>query len=101
MAQENCKQTVNAGQYATVADFKRIFTEDVNSLYLLSLLPTGNPENAEQRFVEGIGAIVIPEKESFFTLRQSLRLPAPRQVKPLAAIPNPLPCAQLRTPSTE
>lgn len=55
MTEENSKKTVNAGQYATVADFKRIFAEDVNSLYLLSLLLTGNPENAEQCFVEGIG----------------------------------------------
>jgi DNA-directed RNA polymerase specialized sigma24 family protein len=55
ITEENRKQTVNRGQYATVADFKRIFTEDVNSLYLLSLLLTGNPENAEQCFVEGIG----------------------------------------------
>ena len=55
MTGENRKKTVNAGQYATVADFRRIFTEDVNSLYLLSLLLTGNPENAEQCFVEGIG----------------------------------------------
>jgi len=55
MTEENRKKTVNAGQYATVADFERIFTEDVNSLFLLSLLLTGNPENAEQCFVEGIG----------------------------------------------
>lgn len=55
MTEESRKHTVNAGQYATVADFKRIFTEDVNSLYLLSLLLTGDPEKAEQCFVEGIG----------------------------------------------
>ncbi len=55
MTEENRKKNVNGGQYATVADFKRIFTKDVNSLYLLSLLLTGNPENAEQCFVEGIG----------------------------------------------
>jgi len=41
--------------YATSADFKRIFSEDVNSLYLLSLLLTGTPEKAEECFVEGIG----------------------------------------------
>ena len=46
---------MNAGQYATVADFKRIFIEDVNQLYLLSLLLTGDHEKAEQCFVEGIG----------------------------------------------
>jgi hypothetical protein len=40
--------------YATPADFKRIFSEDVNSLYLLSLLLTGTPNKAEECFVEGI-----------------------------------------------
>ena len=55
MTEENRKHTAKAGQYATVADFKRIFTEDVNSLHLLSLLLTGDHEKAEQCFVEGIG----------------------------------------------
>ena len=41
-------------EYATSADFKRIFSEDVNNLYLLSLLLTGTPEKAEECFVEGI-----------------------------------------------
>jgi DNA-directed RNA polymerase specialized sigma24 family protein len=43
------------GAYATPADFKQVFTEDVNSLYLLLLLLTGSPDKAEQCFVEGIG----------------------------------------------
>ena len=55
ISEKNLKQPVNAGQYATAADFKRIFTEDVNSLYLLSLVLTGDPEKAEKCFVEGIG----------------------------------------------
>ena len=55
MAKGNGKQIVSAAAYATVADFKQIFTEDVNSLYLLSLLLTGDPEKAEKCFVEGIG----------------------------------------------
>ena len=55
MPRANSKQTVSTGPYATAADFKRIFTEDINSLYLLSLLLTGNHENAEKCFVEGIG----------------------------------------------
>lgn len=55
IVRENRKQIVSAGPYATAADFKQIFCEDVNSLYLLSLLLTGDPEKAEQRFVEGIG----------------------------------------------
>lgn len=41
--------------YATPADFKQIFSEDVNSLYLLSLLLTGSRDKAEECFVEGIG----------------------------------------------
>jgi len=49
------REIASRGAYATVADFKRIFSEDVNSLYLLSLLLTGTPEKAEECFVEGIG----------------------------------------------
>src|SRR5260370_6941386 len=55
MARESHRQIVSAGPYATAADFKQIFCEDVNSLYLLSLLSTGDPEKAEECFVEGIG----------------------------------------------
>jgi hypothetical protein len=55
MIEKNHKHTVSGGQYATAADFKRIFTEDVNSLYLLSFVLTGDHEKAEQCFVEGIG----------------------------------------------
>ena len=55
MARENGKKTVGDSGYATAADFKQIFTEDINSLYLLSLLLTGNPETAEECFVAGIG----------------------------------------------
>jgi DNA-directed RNA polymerase specialized sigma24 family protein len=53
-AQENGKKSVSA-PYATAADFRQIFTEDVNSLYLLSLLLTGSQEKAEECFVTGIG----------------------------------------------
>jgi DNA-directed RNA polymerase specialized sigma24 family protein len=55
MTKKNGNQIVSAGAYATAADFKQIFTEDVNSLYLLSLLLTGSHEKAEACFVEGIG----------------------------------------------
>ena len=54
-AKKNVKQIVSAGAYATAADFKQIFTVDINSLYLLSLLLTGNHQKAEECFVEGIG----------------------------------------------
>jgi DNA-directed RNA polymerase specialized sigma24 family protein len=49
------KDIASRGVYATLADFKRIFSEDVNSLYLLSLLLTGTPDKVEECFVEGIG----------------------------------------------
>ena len=49
------REIASGGAYATLANFKRIFYEDVNSLYLLSLLLTGTPDKAEECFVEGIG----------------------------------------------
>src|SRR5215470_7867185 len=54
-AKKNERGIAGRGAYATSEDFKRIFSEDVNSLYLLSLLLTGTPEKAEECFVEGIG----------------------------------------------
>ncbi len=44
---------VNA--YATSADFCRIFSEEMKSLYLLGFLLTADAEKAEQCFVAGIG----------------------------------------------
>src|SRR5579864_1439335 len=40
--------------YATSADFCRIFERDMNHLYLLSFLLTGNQSMAEQCFVRGL-----------------------------------------------
>ena len=40
--------------YATCADFRRIFDEDMNRLYLLSFLLTADPDKAEQCFVCGL-----------------------------------------------
>lgn len=40
--------------YATDSDFCRIFREDMQSLYLLSLVLTADPEKAEQCFVTGL-----------------------------------------------
>jgi hypothetical protein len=41
-------------RYATAADFCRIFEKDMDRLYLLSLLLTGNAELAEGCFVGGL-----------------------------------------------
>lgn len=40
--------------YATSEDFCRIFEKDMNRLYLLSLLLTGDPELAQKAFVRGL-----------------------------------------------
>ena len=97
MAQRNGKENVSAAAYATAADFKQIFTEDINSLYLLSFLLTGNPEKAEQCFVAGIGEStkgnhVFKEWARSWarrTIMQSaIRLIAPRDLA-VTTIPNP------------
>jgi hypothetical protein len=40
-------------EYATSSDFCRIYVEQMNSLYLLSLLLTADPQKAEQCFLSG------------------------------------------------
>ena len=43
-----------AADYATSDDFRKVFTEGLVGLYLLSYLSTGNREEAEQCFVAGL-----------------------------------------------
>ena len=50
--QPNSKERTTT--YATGADFCRIFKEDMESLYSLSLVLTANPDKAEQVFVSGL-----------------------------------------------
>jgi hypothetical protein len=47
-----------ASQYATSEDFRKLFTEDVHRLYLLSFLLTANRKKAERCFVAGLDACV-------------------------------------------
>ena len=52
-----CKSHTNTSQgseYATAADFCKLFTEDVAGLYLLSFVLTADHEKAEQCFVAGL-----------------------------------------------
>ena len=97
MARKDGRQTVSTVAYATAADFKQIFTQDVNSLYLLSLLLTGDPEKAEKCFVEGIGEStkgnhVFKEWARSWARRtivqSAIRLIAPRE-RSATAILNP------------
>jgi hypothetical protein len=48
------KYVARSTQYASSGDFCRIFHEEMNSLYMLSLLLTADPEKAEQCFVSGL-----------------------------------------------
>jgi DNA-directed RNA polymerase specialized sigma24 family protein len=94
--QGNGEPKVGAGAYATAADFQQIFFEDVNSLYLLSFLLTGNQEKAEECFVAGIGEsvkgnYVFKEWARSWARRtiiqSAIRLIAPRE-RSAAAISN-------------
>ena len=48
------KRISRAGEYATTDDFRRIFDENMNSLYLLAFLLTADHGRAEQCFVSGL-----------------------------------------------
>jgi hypothetical protein len=48
------KQIARPSPYASSADFRQIFDEDMNGLYLLSFLLTADREKAEQCFVSGL-----------------------------------------------
>ena len=48
------KHVTGPTQYASSADFHRIFNEEMEGLYLLSFLLTADREKAEQCFVSGV-----------------------------------------------
>jgi len=60
MSYRNAHPTRTSGRSkcATGDDFRKLFTEDMNSLYLLSFLLTANREEAEQCFVAGLADCV-------------------------------------------
>src|SRR5277367_2447613 len=52
--QNNHKREDNADRYATREDFCRVFREELDGLYQLSFLVTGNHEKAQRCFVTGL-----------------------------------------------
>lgn len=50
----NAMRIASSGSYASSSDFCRIFDQDLDELYQLSFLLTGNHENAKQCFVSGL-----------------------------------------------
>jgi hypothetical protein len=51
-------QAITKSYYATTEDFGKLFTADMNSLYLLSLLLTASHERAEECLVAGLDECV-------------------------------------------
>ena len=49
-------------EHATCEDFLKIFTDDMNDLYQLSFLLTGNHEKAETCFVSGMEDCAVQNK---------------------------------------
>jgi DNA-directed RNA polymerase specialized sigma24 family protein len=102
----NGKQMLSAGAYATAADFQQIFTDHVDSLYLLAFLLTGSHEKAEECFVAGIGEStkgnhVFKEWAHSWARRtiiqSAIRVTAPRE-RPATAIVNPFDAATDKVP---
>ena len=52
--QNNHKREDNANRYATSEDFCRVFREELDGLYQLSFLVTGDHEKAERCFLAGL-----------------------------------------------
>jgi DNA-directed RNA polymerase specialized sigma24 family protein len=52
--QDNHKREDNADRYATREDFCRVFREELDGLYQLSFLVTGDHETAERCFLAGL-----------------------------------------------
>src|SRR5438309_3086383 len=48
------KRITRAGEYATTDDLRRIFDENMSSLYLLAFLLTADHRRAERCFVSGL-----------------------------------------------
>ena len=79
------------GEYATAEDFRELFTEDPNGLYMLSFLLTANHEKAEQCFVAGLvdcadGNTVFREWAASWArrviVRNAIRIIAPHKGQP-------------------
>jgi DNA-directed RNA polymerase specialized sigma24 family protein len=78
--------TNGSTDYATVDDFRRIFSENMNELYLLALLLTADAGKAEQCFVAGIGDSVegntVFKEWAYSWARRTLIQQAIRMIEP-------------------
>jgi hypothetical protein len=69
-----------SNEYATRGDFCRIYVEQMNGLYLLSLLPTADPQKAEPCFLSGFEESVsnnaVFKERAYLWTRRSIILRA-------------------------
>jgi hypothetical protein len=89
--------------YATAIDFCRTFTEELQSLYLLSLLLTADNDKAEECLVSamgecGDGAGVFMEWASSWALRAILKY-AIQMIRPVPEHPDSLPFIRRNGPA--
>jgi hypothetical protein len=82
-------------EYATVEDFGKLFTEDLNSLYLLSFLLTGSHEKAEKCVVAGldecVGGNFVVREWAHSWARRTLIRNAIQMIAPHASRTRPIP----------
>jgi hypothetical protein len=86
------KHLMTLTPYASRDDFRRIFEEDMNGLYLLSLLLTADRRKAEQCFISGLdGAIAgnsVFKEWAHSWARRAIILSAVRAIKPMSSKGN-------------
>ena len=75
-----------SNEYATSSDFCSIYLEQMNSLYLLSMLLTADPQKAEQCFLSGFDDSVninsVLKERAYLWARRSIILHAIRLLCP-------------------
>ena len=85
-------KNTRSDEYATRSDFCRIYLEQVNSLYLLSLLLTADPQTAEKCFVLGfddsIGNNSVFKERANLWARRCIILHAIRLLSPRSSDEN-------------
>jgi hypothetical protein len=75
-----------SNEYATSSDFCRIFVEQMDSLFLLSLLLTADPQKAEQCFLSGfedsVNSTYVSRERAHLWARRNIILHAIRLLCP-------------------
>ena len=88
-------QTAPSDQYATAEDFGRLFTGNMDKLYMLAFLLTGGPETAEHCFVAGLESSLssntVFRKWALLWARQAIIKNAIAALRPLPQSDSMLP----------